>query len=154
MKKILMSLAALLAAVTIMAQTPVLTGNWQMNSAKSKLSAEFSFAPKTVIITHSGNSLKVEKHSAFQDQEFVQTDNLTLDGKECINTGFMDSQKKSVATWSDDKKVLTVTSKMSMGDGEMTTVEVYKMDGASLVIETTNKSSFGDMAETAVYDKK
>lgn len=154
MKKIFMSLIAIMATVTIIAQTPVLSGTWQMNASKSKLNAEFSFAPKQIIITHSGNNLKVEKKTAFQDQEFVTTDNLTLDGKECVNTGFMDSQKKSVVTLSDDKKVIIVTSKMSIGDGgEMTTVEKYMMDGAALVVETSNKSSFGDTVETAAYDK-
>jgi hypothetical protein len=155
MKKIFLSLTALLATVTIIAQTPVLSGTWQMNAGKSKLSAEFSFAPKQIVITQSGNSLKVEKKSAFQDQEFVTTDNLTLDGKECVNTGFMDSQKKSVVTFSADKKVIIVTSKMSIGDGgEMTTIEKYSLDGATLMVETSNKSSFGDTVETAAYDKK
>jgi len=32
--------------------------------------------------------------------------------------------------------------------------EVYKMDGANMVIEMNAPSSFGDMAETQVYDKK
>lgn len=136
------------------AQGPDFNGSWKLNSEKSKLNAEFSFAPKEVTITQAGNDMTVEKHSSFQDQEFVTTDKLTLDGKECINTGFQDSQKKSTCTWSDDKTSLKVVSKMSIGDGDMTVTEVYKMDGGNMTIESLASSSYGDLNETMVYDKK
>ncbi|MBK7132620.1 MAG: hypothetical protein IPH69_07290 [Bacteroidales bacterium] len=46
-------------------------------------------------------------------------------------------------------------NKFSMGDGnEMIVTEVYKMDGSNLVIESSASSSFGEMAETMVYDKQ
>ena len=122
---------------------------------RSTLGAEFSMAPKNVIVVQSGNDLSVEKHSEFQGQEFVSTDKLTLDGKECTNTVFQDMQKKSTCAWSDDKTSLKVVSKMSMGDGgDVTINEVYKLDGGSLVIESTSSSSFGDMSEKMVFDKK
>ena len=55
----------------------------------------------------------------------------------------------------DDKTSLKVVSKMSMGDGgDVTINEVYKLDGGSLVIESTSSSSFGDMSEKMVFDKK
>jgi len=42
-----------------------------------------------------------------------------------------------------------------MGDsGEMTIIEVYKMDGSNLVVETNASSSFGEVAETIVFDKQ
>jgi hypothetical protein len=64
-------------------------------------------------------------------------------------------QKKSTCAWSDDKASLNVVSKMSMGDGgDITITEVYKLDGGSLVIESKSSSSFGDMAEKMVFDKK
>jgi hypothetical protein len=44
---------------------------------------------------------------------------------------------------------------MTMGDGgEMTIIEVYKMDGGNLVIESTANSSYGELIETMAYDKK
>jgi len=136
------------------AQTPDFAGSWKLNGEKSKLNAEFSFAPKEIIITQAGNDMAVEKHSSFQDQEFVTTDKLTLDGKESTNTGFQDTQKKSICTWSEDKTSLKVVSKMSIGDGDMTITEVYKLNGGNLTIESMASSSFGDMNETMVYDKK
>ena len=154
MKKILFIFATLLFSAAAVAQGLNFNGSWKLNSEKSKLNAEFSFAPKEIIITQAGNDLTVEKHSSFQDQEFVTTDKLTLDGKECTNTGFQDTQKKSTCTWSDDKASLKIVSKMSIGDGDMTITEVYKMDGSNMVIESSASSSYGDMNETMVYDKK
>ena len=137
-----------------MAQGPDFSGSWKLNGEKSKLNAEFSFAPKEIIITQAGNDMTVEKHSSFQDQEFVTNDKLTLDGKECTNPGFQDTQKKSTCNWSDDKASLKVISKISIGDGDMTITEVYKMDAGSMIIESMASSSFGDMNETMVYEKK
>lgn len=154
MKKILFILTAIMFSAAVFAQTPDFAGSWKLNSDKSKLNAEFSFAPKEIIITQAGNDMAVEKHSSFQDQEFVTSDKLTLDGKECTNTGFQDTQKKSTCTWSEDKTSLKVISKMSIGDGDMTITEVYKLNGGNLTIESMASSSFGDMNETMVYDKK
>ena len=49
---------------------------------------------------------------------------------------------------------MKISSKIPVQDETMTIVEVYKMDGSSLVIEASASSSYGDMAETMVYDKK
>jgi len=155
MKKILTICVALLFSAAAIAQVPDLGGKWKLNNEKSKLNADFSFAPKEIIITQSGNDMTVEKHSSFGDQEFTTTDKLTLDGKECINAGFQDTQKKSTAVWSDDKTSLKVVSKMNIGDGgEMTTTEVYKLNGNNLVLDSTASSSYGDLVETMVYDKQ
>lgn len=154
MKKILFLLAAIMFSAAVMAQTPDFAGSWKLNGEKSKLNAEFSFAPKEIIITQAGNDMTVEKHSSFQDQEFVTTDKLTLDGKECTNAGFQDSQKKSTCNWSDDKASLKIISKIPIGDGDMTITEVYKMDAGNMIIESIASSSFGDMNETMVYEKK
>ncbi len=154
MKKILYLLMACLVSVISNGQGIDFSGSWKLNGTKSKLNAEFSFAPNTVIVVQKGNDLKVEKHSNFQGEDITLTDNLTLDGKEAINVGFMDTQKKSIANWSEDKASLKVTSKLSIGDGgEMTITEVYKLTGGNLVIESNSSSSFGEMAETMVYDK-
>ncbi len=155
MKKTLTILTAILFSAGAFSQVPDFSGTWKLNNEKSKLNAEFSFAPKSIIITQSGNDMTVEKHSSFQDQEYTTTDKLTLDGKECINPGFQDTQKKSTAVWSEDKTSLKIVSKMNIGDGgEMTITEIYKMDGSNLVIGSNASSSYGELAETMVYDKQ
>jgi hypothetical protein len=155
MKKTVILLAAFLISGIASAQELDFSGTWKLNTSKSKLGQEFSMAPKEIIIAQKDNEFNVEKHSSFQDQEFTTTDKFTLDGKECVNPGWQDSQKKSTVVWSDDKKSLKVTTKMSIGDGgEMTIVEVYKMDGVNMIIDSSASSSYGELAETIVYDKQ
>ena len=155
MEKTVVLLAAFLCSVAISAQGLDFSGSWKLNTSKSKLGQEFSMAPKSIIVTQKANDLGLEKHSIFQDQEFTINDKFTLDGKECINQGWQDSMKKSTAVWSDDKNSLKITTKMNIGDGgELTIIEVYKMDGANMVIESSSSSSYGELAETMVYDKQ
>ncbi len=155
MNKMVFLLATLLVSVIVSAQATDFSGNWKLNSSKSKLNAQFSMAPKDMIAVQSGNDLNVERHSSFQGTDFTIKDKFTLDGNECINPGWQDTQKKSIAIWSDDKNSLKITTKFPMGDnGEMVIVEVYKMETVNLVVETSASSSFGEVAETLVFDKE
>jgi hypothetical protein len=153
MKKLFFLLVAILFSVVVGAQTDM-SGTWVLNKSKSKLGAEFSMAPKDMTVVHKGNDFGYDKHSEWQGQEFTISDKFTLDGKECVNKGWMDTQKKSTAVWSDDKKSLKITSKIPMQDETMTVIELYKMDGGNLVLETKASSSYGDMEETQVFEKK
>jgi len=154
MKKAFFFLAAIAVSITVSAQVD-LSGSWKLNSSKSKLGEQFSMAPKEIILAQKGNDLIVERHSEWQGQEFTTNDKFTLDGKECVNPGMMDTQKKSTAIWTADKKSLKITSKIPMQDGgEISITEVYKMDGGNMVIEMNSTSSWGDMAETQVFEKK
>jgi len=155
MNKMVFLLATLLVSVIVSAQAVDFSGNWKLNSSKSKLNEQFSMAPKDMIAVQSGNDLNVERHSSFQGTDFTIKDKFTLDGNECINPGWQDTQKKSIAVWSDDKNSLKITTKFPMGDnGEMVIVEVYKMETVNLVVETSASSSFGEVAETLVFDKE
>jgi hypothetical protein len=155
MKKLLLIVSALILSVVVFGQGVDFSGKWKLNASKSKLGEQFSMSPKEIVITQSGNNMAVEKHSSFQDQDFVMTSKYTLDGKECVNTGMMDMQNKSTAVWSADKKSLKVTTKFSMGDqGDGSYTEEYKIDGANLVITTSSSFGGNDMSETGVYDKQ
>jgi hypothetical protein len=154
MKKAFFLLAAIAVSVTVSAQVD-LSGSWKLNSSKSKLGEQFSMAPKEIILVQKGNDLGVERHSEWQGQEFTTNDKFTLDGKECVNPGMMDTQKKSTAVWAADKKSLKIISKIPMQDGgEISITEVFKIDAGNMVIDMSSSSSWGDMTETQVYDKK
>jgi hypothetical protein len=154
MKKSAILLAMLLVPALTYAQKIDFSGKWTLNSSKSKLNEEYTFAPKEIIIVQKDNDLKVERHSSFQGEDFTINDKFTLDGKECVNTGWQDTEKKSNAVWSEDKTSLKISSKLIMGDGgELTIVEVYKMNEGNMIIESSASSSYGDLAETMVYDK-
>ena len=152
MKKLVLFLIVVFISSSLVAQTDF-SGTWTLNSSKSKL-GERSFAPKSVVIVQKDNNFSLESHNEWQGEERVRNSKYTLDGKECINPGFRDSEIKSTAVWSGDKKSLTITSKFEMQNGEMTMKAVYKMDGKNLVIESSSSSSFGDRSETQVFDKK
>jgi hypothetical protein len=112
-------------------------------------------APKTLVIVQKGNDLSIERHSTFQERELTFSDKFTLDGKECINKGWMNSEKRSTAVVSGDKKSVKITTVIAMGNnGSMTVTETYSMDGKSLVVEAIAASSFGERSETMVYDKE
>ena len=154
MKKALFLFAAILFSGFVSAQVDF-SGSWKLNTSKSKLGEQFSMAPKEIIVVQKGNDLSVEKHSEWQGQAYTINDKFTLDGKECVNTAMMDSKKKSTAVWSSDNKTLKISSKIPMQDGgEFSVTEVYKMDGGNMVIQSDASSSYGDMSETQVYDKK
>ena len=153
MKKLIFLLATVFFTTIVFAQTDF-SGTWKLNSSKSKLSDEFSMAPKEIIIIQKGNDMSVERHSEFQGQEFTISDKFTLDGKECINDGWQGSKKKSTAVWSDDNKSLKITTKLPMQDEEMTIVAVYNMDGKNMVITSSASSSYGDLNERQVFDKE
>lgn len=155
MKKLILFVFAAIFSVAVNSQDVNFSGSWKLNSSLSTLNSEWSMAPLEIIIDQKGNDLKVEKHSTFQGENFTINDKFTLDGKECINTGWQDSQKKSTAVWSSDKKSLTITTKLVMGDGgEMTIIEVYKMDKKNMSLNAKASSSYGDMEETMVYEKQ
>jgi len=153
MKKSIILVAAFLVAIVFTASAADFSGSWKLNKSKSKLGDQFSMAPSILIAAQSGNDFNVEKHISFQDQEMTTKEKYTLDGKECINPGWQDSQKKSTAVWSDDKNSLTITSKLPMGDSDMTTIEVYKIVDGNLVVESKMSSSFGENNETMVFEK-
>jgi hypothetical protein len=83
----------------------------------------------------------------------------TLDGKESVNPVF-NTSKKSTATWSSDKQLLTVSSvmvfEMNGESNEIKTVEQYKLAdaGKTLSITSQSTSSMGERKATLVYDKK
>jgi hypothetical protein len=155
MKKFKLLTAALIISSVAAAQTLNFSGSYKLNADKSKLNQEFTMAPKEITIKQDGNDLNVEKHLNFQDQEYITKDKITLDGKECINPGWQETQKKSTAVWSDDKKSLKIISKFPMNDGgEVIMTEVYKMDGTNMVIESSATSSYGDLAETIVFERQ
>lgn len=153
MKNLIAVLVFALVAVSTYAQTGM-SGKWKINKEKSTLNEQFSMAPVEITIVQSGNNFEIEKVVNFQDNTMTQKEKYTLDGKECINDGFMDSKKKSTVAVSEDKKTITITSKIPFQENEITTKEVFQIKDGSLVLDSSSASSFGDMSEKVVYTKQ
>ena len=154
MKKFMTVAALLLLTIIASAQTDF-SGKWKLNKEKSTMNSEFSMAPSELIIVQSGSEINLERHSNFQGETMILKDKITLDGKESINSGFMDTKKKSVAAFSADKTVLTIDSKIAMDDGnEIATKEIFSIVGGNLILDSSSKSSWGDMKEKMAFDKQ
>ena len=154
MKKFMTVAALLLLTLIVSAQTDF-SGKWKLNKEKSTMNSEFSMAPSELIIVQSGNEIILERHSDFQGETMILKDKITLDGKESINSCFMDTKKKSVAVFSADKTVLTIDSKIAMEDGnEIAIKEILSIVNGNLILDSSNKSSWGDMKEKMAFDKQ
>jgi recombinational DNA repair protein RecR len=155
MKKLFYLLALSMISVATMGEGTNFSGTWKLNNEKSILFDQFSLAPTQVIVTQTADTLTVEKHGNFQGTEYVTKDRISLDGKECVNIGWMNSKKTSTAAWSEDGKILTISSKLPTQDqGEATTKEVYQMVESNLKLELNAASSMGEMSETYLLDKQ
>ena len=154
MFKLTLLIALILFGISDMAQTNF-SGNWELSKTKSKLNAEFSMAPVKLVINQEAKNLKVERHSNFQGNSFTSESNYTLDGIESINSGWEDMKIKSVTLWDDALMVLKINSKIPLQDGsEMTVSESYQIIDGNLSINSKASSSWGDMEETWVFEKK
>lgn len=154
MKQIFYLLIFSLISISSMGEVVDFSGTWNLNKSKSTLNDQFSMAPNQIILIQNNDGLAVERHGSFQDQGYTISDKFTLDGKECINAGWMDTEKKSTAVWSADQKSLTITSKIAMQDGgEMTINETYQKEENNLKMVVSVSSSFGDSTETYVFEK-
>ena len=142
--------------ISAFAQNPDFSGKWNLNDTKSKVGAEFSFAPKSLTINQESNLLTVERVSDFQGQEFTSKSAYTLDGKESKNQGFQGRENVSVAQWGDDGQSLTIVTTIETQNGEMHIKGVYSVDQGNLVI--VNGMEGGPMGdrepEKWVFDKE
>lgn len=155
MRKLLYVLAFTVFSFLAKGEGVNFSGTWKINNEKSTFFEQFSLAPTQLILIQTADSLIVEKHGNFQGQEYVTKDRYSLDGKQCVNKGWMDSKKTSTAVWSEDGKILTVTSKMPAQDGsEATMKEIYEMAELLLKVQMSAASSMGEMAETYLLDKQ
>ena len=146
-------------------------GKWAFNESKSTLAQAgggggqgmrggMRMGASEMNITQQGNNLTVERTRQGRDgAPVVSTEKFDLAGKATENQ-MMNNTRKSTVTWSSDKKVMTISSTMTMNmqgqTGEMTSREIWKLTdgGKALAIETVNNTPNGEMKSTLVYDKK
>lgn len=155
MKKVLFVFLAVTLSALASAQVVNLSGSWTLDVAKSSLNEQFSLAPKTCVITQTDKELTVEKKLDMMGEQTTITEKFNLDGSETTNPGIMQSVKKSKVAISDDKKSIKITSKTTADNvGEISVTETYSIENNQLVYQSTSSSSsFGDMSETAKYNK-
>ncbi|HOU01486.1 MAG TPA: hypothetical protein PK719_08860 [Bacteroidales bacterium] len=179
--KIIMTVALFFACVSLTAQVNF-SGTWNLNAEKSQFGGgpggggpggggpggggpgggggRMGGGPRVII--QSGNNLSVETTMRGFDggEPTKMVTKYTLDGKPTENTRTSpmgDMTSKSTATWSADKKSLTIVTTMSFDGNEMKTTETWKLsaDGKSMTIESVRPGfDGGEMKTTMVYDKQ
>lgn len=143
------------------AQKANFSGTWAFNEGKSQLGEGRFRAPASkLVITQDDKTLAMERTvKGMNDEENVMKEKYTLDGKESVNEGMMNTSKKSVVSWSADNKSLTINSTTVFErDGntmEIKAVEVFTLsdDGKTLTINSTSTSPRGERKQTIVYTK-
>jgi len=136
-------------------------GNWKMNEAKSVLGeGPQRGASKTLAVVQDGTTLSVERvNMGREGKEMKNTSKYTLDGKPGENTTGRGTST-SVATWSADGKVLTITTtavfERQGQKTEMKSIETWKLDatGKVITIDSNSSSPRGERKLTLVYDKQ
>ena len=92
--------------------------------------------------------------------DMKRSEKYTLDGKESVNPGMMDSSVRTITTWSEDKKELsfakTILFDMNGDTMELKIMDLWSIseDGKSLTVKSTMTSEMGEMNLVLVYDKK
>ncbi len=137
------------------------SGSWALNESKSNFGdSQFRMAASAMTITQDAKVLTVESTRQGRDgAERKTTSKYNLDGSVSENPGFGNSTSKSKATWSADKKSLTIVTTMNFErDGQSTefkTTAVWTLADGLLKIDTTRPGmDGGETKTTAAYDKK
>jgi hypothetical protein len=148
------SLLIMIPAITFAADPPVFSGSWKLNNSLSTLQADFSFAPQTIKIVQDANTLIVEKVMNMMGETSTTNAKYTLDGVECKNPGFMDSQTSSKALWNETKTSLGIKSVTDMQGQSMESTETYSITKGQLKIDYSMNSPMGQITESYVFDKQ
>ena len=150
----------MLLSGSMMAQ-PGFSGSWVLNESKSTLGDGPRMSATSLTVTQQENLISVDLvQPSWDGGEMKRSEKYTLDGKESVNKGMMDSSVKCITTLSDNKKEIkfdkTVSFEMNGEKMEMKISEVWNIsdDGKTLTVKSTMSSDMGDMSTTLVYDKK
>lgn len=155
MKNFAFVLALVLLSSVANGQKVNYSGEWKLNESKSELGYDFSMAPASVSVNHTKKTLDLKTVNVWDGQEMVSESHLTLDGKECENTGIGGSVTTSTAVVDKKTKAISIeTNGSAEGIGDWTSNQVMSMKDGNLVIEFTAASDMGEIGETYVFDKE
>jgi hypothetical protein len=134
------------------------SGTWTLNKDKSEMGeGRGRFNSTKLDVKQNDKEITIERTGQGRNGEYTRTATITLDGKENELEGFRGSTRNVTANWSDDKKSLEIASLMKMERNgeqlEITSKEVWKMDGDNLVLDLEMNSPRGERKSKLVYNK-
>lgn len=140
---------------------PNFSGSWALNESKSTLGDGPRMSATSMTINQEAGLISIDLvRPSFDGGDINISEKYTLDGKESVNQGMIDSSIKTITAWSDDKKELrfakTILFDMNGEKMEMKSTEVWSIsdDGKTLTVKSAMTSQMGDINLVLVYDKK
>jgi hypothetical protein len=140
---------------------PNFSGSWALNESKSTLGDGPRMSASSMTIDQQEGLISIDLvRPSFDGGDVSSSEKYTLDGKESVNQGMMDSSVKTITTWSDDKKELrfakTILFDMNGDTMELKIKDVWSIsdDGQTLTVKSAMSSQMGDINLVLVYDKK
>jgi hypothetical protein len=137
------------------------SGSWTLNESKSTLGDGPRMSPTSMTINQQEGLISIDLvRPSFDGGDMNLSEKYTLDGKESVNEGMMNSSVKTITTWSDDKKELRfakiIVFDMNGEIMEMKSTEAWGIsdDGKTLTVKSAMTSPMGEINLTLVYDKK
>jgi hypothetical protein len=100
----------------VYSQSPVFSGSWKLNIAKSKFEGVPEYAAvKQFDINQGKDSISIRRiYTDAQGAERVSQESISLDGNRCSKTLDDERQKTSVIKWSEDKREMITVSTYSL----------------------------------------
>ena len=145
---------------SLFAQTDF-SGSWVLNESKSTLGEGPAMSATSMTVNQQEGLISIDLvRPSFDGGTMNISEKYTLDGKESVNKGMMDSSVKTITTWSENKKELTfakaIVFDMNGETMEIKITDVWSIsdDGKTLTVKSAMKSEMGDMNQVLVYDKK
>jgi len=140
---------------------PNFSGSWALNESKSTLGDGPRMSVSSMTVNQQEGLISIDLvRPSFDGGDVSSSEKYTLDGKESVNQGMMESSVKTITTWSDDKKELTfaktILFDMNGETMEFKITEVWSIsdDGKTLTVKSAMSSQMGDTNLVLVYDKK
>jgi hypothetical protein len=152
--------AVLLLSFTFRPEKANFSGEWKLNEAKSDLGQLANYAPRTIKVEQTADSITITKTApGFNGDDVTLSETLSFDGKETKSTVYGTSTRTASAKWSDDGQTFTITYDLMLDfNGQQTEVkgtEVWTLadGGKTLVSQNNSSSSFGDIQAKGIYEK-
>jgi hypothetical protein len=148
-----------LSSSFLYAQTPAnFSGKWAFDISKSDPGEGGSFLSSDIIhvITQNPASISIEETIIRQGSDnVISTETFNLNGKETIEKGDFGITKR-IAKWSQDKKILTLTTIMTVDSKDYRGDASYKLsaDGRTLTVQNEFVNPTGKSTVIQVFNKK
>jgi hypothetical protein len=141
---------AAMAAASVSAEHPDLTGTWKLNVTKSDFNRLSGLISKALKIEHSEPKLKVSSAVVDQLGEHGESYTFTIDGKTNTNTmnGFA---TETSSIWDGDEIIFDVNRGPNWGYKERWSLS---SDGKTLTIKRHTILTRGETNEAFVFDKR